>query len=118
LTSPETTDCHVLVIGAGGAGVRAAIEASGYGETILLSKAIAGKGGCTPMAEGGYNAVLRAQDSVEAHFRETLESASGTCCEGEPSSTSRRMARSPSAISAARSTPGPATPATARATRS
>ncbi|MGV8080671.1 MAG: fumarate reductase (CoM/CoB) subunit TfrA [Syntrophales bacterium] len=74
MTSPETTDCHVLVIGAGGAGVRAAIEASRYGETVLLSKAIAGKGGCTPMAEGGYNAVLRAQDSIEAHLRETLES--------------------------------------------
>jgi fumarate reductase (CoM/CoB) subunit A len=66
-------DCHVLIIGSGGAGVRAAIEASGYGETILISKTIAGKGGCTPMAEGGYNAVLREQDSCEVHYEDTLK---------------------------------------------
>jgi len=66
-------DCHVLIIGSGGAGVRAAIEASRYGETLLVSKTIAGKGGCTPMAEGGYNAVLREEDSCEAHYEDTLK---------------------------------------------
>ena len=65
-------DCHVLVIGSGGAGVRAAIEAARYGETVLVSKTIAGKGGCTPMAEGGYNAVLRQEDSNEIHYEDTL----------------------------------------------
>ena len=59
----DVVDCHVLVIGSGGAGVRAAIEASKYGDTVLVTKTIAGKGGCTPMAEGGYNAVLRESDS-------------------------------------------------------
>jgi len=73
MRSAEFLDCHVLVIGSGGAGVRAAIEASGYGETILVSKTIAGKGGCTTMAEGGYNAVLREQDSCEAHFDDTMK---------------------------------------------
>jgi fumarate reductase (CoM/CoB) subunit A len=66
-------DCHVLIIGSGGAGVRAAIEASCYGETLLVSKTIAGKGGCTPMAEGGYNAVLREEDSCEIHYEDTLK---------------------------------------------
>jgi len=66
-------DCHVLVIGSGGAGVRAAIEASGYGETVLVSKTLTGKGGCTTMAEGGYNAVLREQDSCEIHFEDTMK---------------------------------------------
>jgi len=66
-------DCHVLIIGSGGAGVRAAIEASRYGETLLVSKTIAGKGGCTPMAEGGYNAVLREEDSCEIHYEDTLK---------------------------------------------
>jgi len=69
----EVVDCHVLVIGSGGAGVRAAIEASGYGDTILISKTIAGKGGCTPMAEGGLNAVLREEDSCEIHFEDTMK---------------------------------------------
>ena len=55
----DVVDCHVLVIGSGGAGVRAAIEAAGSGDTVLVTKTIPGKGGCTTMAEGGYNAVLR-----------------------------------------------------------
>ncbi len=69
----EVVDCHVLVIGSGGAGVRAAIEASQYGDTVLVSKTIVGKGGCTTMAEGGYNAVLREQDSCGIHFEDTLK---------------------------------------------
>jgi fumarate reductase (CoM/CoB) subunit A len=71
--SDEVQTAHVLVIGSGGAGVRAAIEASAYGDTILISKTLAGKGGCTTMAEGGYNAVLREQDSCEIHFEDTMK---------------------------------------------
>lgn len=68
----EIVDAHVLVIGSGGAGVRAAIEASRYGSVVLASKTIAGKGGCTTMAEGGFNAVLRDLDSIEVHREDTL----------------------------------------------
>ena len=53
MRSDDIVNCHVLVIGSGGAGVRAAIEADTYGDTVLVSKTIVGKGGCTPMAEGG-----------------------------------------------------------------
>jgi fumarate reductase (CoM/CoB) subunit A len=66
-------DCHVLVIGSGGAGARAALEAEKYGDTILLSKTLTGKGGCTPMAEGGYNAVLRERDTCLMHVEDTLK---------------------------------------------
>ncbi|MFZ1897439.1 fumarate reductase (CoM/CoB) subunit TfrA [Methanoregula sp.] len=69
----DVVDCHVLVIGSGGAGVRAAIEAAGSGDTVLVTKTIAGKGGCTTMAEGGYNAVLRKEDSCEIHYEDTLK---------------------------------------------
>ena len=72
MLADEVCDCHVLVIGSGGAGVRAAIEASQYGETVLISKTIVGKGGCTTMAEGGYNAVLREDDDCGIHFEDTL----------------------------------------------
>ncbi|MDI6876730.1 MAG: fumarate reductase subunit A [Methanomicrobiales archaeon] len=68
----EILDCHVLVIGSGGAGVRAALEAVRYGDVVLVTKTIAGKGGCTPMAEGGYNAVLRSGDSEDLHIEDTL----------------------------------------------
>ncbi len=73
MLADETVDCHTLVIGSGGAGVRAAIEASCSGDTVLVTKTIAGKGGCTPMAEGGYNAVLREQDSCSIHEDDTLK---------------------------------------------
>jgi len=68
----ECLDCHVLVVGSGGAGIRAAIEASGTGETILVSKTLPGKGGCTTMAEGGYNAVMNPEDSIEGHIADTM----------------------------------------------
>ncbi|MDV0440886.1 fumarate reductase (CoM/CoB) subunit TfrA [Methanorbis furvi] len=67
------SDCHVLVIGSGGAGIRAAVDASASGDTIIVSKTITGKGGCTVMAEGGYNAVMRNADSVATHYEDTLK---------------------------------------------
>jgi fumarate reductase (CoM/CoB) subunit A len=73
MLADEVVDCHVLVIGSGGAGVRAAIEASQYGDVVLISKTIVGKGGCTTMAEGGFNAVLREEDSCGIHFEDTLK---------------------------------------------
>jgi fumarate reductase (CoM/CoB) subunit A len=72
MRSDDIVNCHVLVVGSGGAGVRAAIEADTYGDTVLISKTIVGKGGCTPMAEGGYNAVLSEEDSCDIHFDDTL----------------------------------------------
>ncbi len=71
--SDAVDTAHVLVIGSGGAGVRAAIEAAEYGETMLVSKTLTGKGGCTTMAEGGYNAVLREADACEIHYEDTLK---------------------------------------------
>ncbi|MDD1683598.1 MAG: fumarate reductase subunit A [Methanoregula sp.] len=73
MLADEVVDCHVLVIGSGGAGVRAAIEASQYGDTLLISKTIVGKGGCTTMAEGGFNAVMREADSCGIHYEDTMK---------------------------------------------
>ncbi|MGA2934696.1 MAG: fumarate reductase (CoM/CoB) subunit TfrA [Methanomicrobiales archaeon] len=72
MRADDTVECHVLVIGSGGAGVRAAIEAEKHGDTVLVSKSLAGKGGCTPMAEGGYNAALREGDSCVLHKEDTI----------------------------------------------
>jgi len=71
----ETVDTDVLVIGAGGAGARAAIEAAKYNLNVtLLSKELLGKAH-TCMAEGGYNAALAnidTADNWEIHFRDTI----------------------------------------------
>lgn len=69
----EIIRSHVLVIGSGGAGVRAAIEASFHGTCVLISRTIAGKGGCTIMAEGGYNAVMNEADTIADHFADTMK---------------------------------------------
>jgi len=73
--SYETIDTDVLVIGAGGAGSRAAIEASKNNvHVILLSKELLGKAH-TCMAEGGYNAPLANVDPAdkwEVHFKDTV----------------------------------------------
>ncbi len=71
----ETHPSDVLVIGAGGAGLRAAIEASAKGaRTALVCKSLLGKAH-TVMAEGGIAAALAhvdAQDSWQTHFRDTM----------------------------------------------
>nr|WP_232452856.1 fumarate reductase (CoM/CoB) subunit TfrA [Methanopyrus sp. KOL6] len=73
----EHLECDVLVIGGGGAAARAAIEAAKKGlNVVIVSKGAMGRSGCTVMAEGGYNAVLRTtdpDDSFDAHFRDTVE---------------------------------------------
>jgi succinate dehydrogenase / fumarate reductase flavoprotein subunit len=65
----------VLVIGAGGAGLRAAIEASAAGVTVgLLCKSLLGKAH-TVMAEGGIAAALANvddRDSWKVHFADTM----------------------------------------------
>jgi len=65
----------VLVIGAGGAGLRAAIEASAAGVKVgLLCKSLLGKAH-TVMAEGGVAAALANvddRDSWKVHFADTM----------------------------------------------
>lgn len=72
----ETIDTDVLVVGAGGAGCRAAIEASNHNVSVtLLSKELFGKAH-TIMAEGGYNAALGnvdPADNPDIHFKDTVE---------------------------------------------
>ncbi len=58
----ETHEHDVIVIGAGGAGLRAAIEASAHGAAVgLICKSLLGKAH-TVMAEGGVAAALRNTD--------------------------------------------------------
>src|SRR4249920_434407 len=65
----------VLVIGAGGAGLRAAIEASASGVSVgLICKSLLGKAH-TVMAEGGIAAALANvdnRDSWKVHFADTM----------------------------------------------
>jgi succinate dehydrogenase / fumarate reductase, flavoprotein subunit len=71
----ETHEHDVLVIGAGGAGLRAAIEASAAGVSVgLVCKSLLGKAH-TVMAEGGIAAALAnvdTRDNWKVHFADTM----------------------------------------------
>jgi succinate dehydrogenase / fumarate reductase, flavoprotein subunit len=71
----ETHEYDVVVIGAGGAGLRAAVEAQGQGaRTVLVTKSLLGKAH-TVMAEGGIAAALGnvwPEDNWQVHFRDTM----------------------------------------------
>src|SRR5277367_3128415 len=74
--SYDTHTHDVLVIGAGGAGLRAAIEASASGMSVgLVCKSLLGKAH-TVMAEGGVAAALgyvEPKDNWKVHFRDTMK---------------------------------------------
>jgi succinate dehydrogenase / fumarate reductase flavoprotein subunit len=74
--SYETVETDVLVIGAGGAGLRAAIAAAEAGRHVLVvCKSLLGKAH-TVMAEGGIAAALHNvayQDTWEVHFADTMK---------------------------------------------
>ncbi len=71
----KTIEHDVLIVGAGGAGLSAAIEASGQGQsTGIVMKSLLGKAH-TVMAEGGMAAALGnvdARDDWKIHFRDTM----------------------------------------------
>jgi succinate dehydrogenase / fumarate reductase flavoprotein subunit len=71
----ETHEHDVLIIGAGGAGLRAAIEALGQGATVaVVCKSLLGKAH-TVMAEGGIAAAMANVDQADdwpTHFRDTM----------------------------------------------
>src|SRR6266571_7986225 len=71
----ERHQFDVIVIAAGGAGLRAAIESSALGaKTALVCKSLLGKAH-TVMAEGGVAAALAhvaPNDSWQVHFRDTM----------------------------------------------
>src|SRR5215207_2633578 len=73
--TPEWHDFDVLVIGAGGAGLRAAIAAREQGmRTAIICKSLFGKAH-TVMAEGGAAAAMgnvNSKDNWQVHFRDTM----------------------------------------------
>jgi succinate dehydrogenase / fumarate reductase flavoprotein subunit len=74
-TKFETHEHDVLIIGAGGAGLRAAIEALGQGASVgVVCKSLLGKAH-TVMAEGGIAAAMANVDRADdwrTHFRDTM----------------------------------------------
>ena len=77
LTDIDRYDTDILIIGAGGAGLFAALHAqqtAPEGTKITIAvKGLIGKCGCTRMVQGGYNVALGGGDTVERHFMDTIQ---------------------------------------------
>ncbi len=72
----EYRDTDILIVGAGGAGLLAALHALETDPSLdvtIAVKGLLGKSGCTRMVQGGYNVALGPGDSVERHFMDTIE---------------------------------------------
>ncbi len=80
--APKTLDTDILILGAGGAGLFAALHAHkaapGLSITVAV-KGLLGKCGCTRMVQGGYNVALAREDSVERHFMDTIVGGAWLC---------------------------------------
>ena len=82
MTADVVTD--VLVVGAGGAGMYAAISAARNGaDTVLVDKSLISRGGATIMAQMTVAAAVGEQepDHWTHHLRDTLEAGRGLCNE-------------------------------------
>jgi fumarate reductase flavoprotein subunit len=72
----ESIRTDILILGSGGAGLFAALhayDANPHATVLITVKGLLGKSGCTRMVQGGYNAVLHPSDSLDQHFRDTIE---------------------------------------------
>ncbi|MCL2898736.1 FAD-binding protein [Brenneria tiliae] len=75
-------DTDVLVVGAGGAGMSAAIAAAQQGRRVLLAdRSLIGRGGATIMAQMTVAAALgeQGEDSWRHHYADTLAAGRGLC---------------------------------------
>lgn len=78
----RTLDTDVLIVGAGGAGMYAAIEAARRGAAVLLAdRSLIGRGGATVMAQMTVAAATGEQtpDHWEYHLKDTLAAGRGLC---------------------------------------
>jgi succinate dehydrogenase / fumarate reductase flavoprotein subunit/fumarate reductase flavoprotein subunit len=72
----DELNCDVLILGAGGAGMLAALHvttANPRARIVIAVKGLIGQSGCTRMVQGGYNCVLNSADSFDKHFDDTIK---------------------------------------------
>ena len=73
----ETIETDILIIGGGGAGMRAALTAKERGaEVLLVSKTPVGKSTCTYLSGGAFSLAVEGM-SQEAHLRATMQAGKG-----------------------------------------
>jgi L-aspartate oxidase len=91
-TSQLFADC--VIVGAGVAGLRAALEAADHRNVIVVCKATL-EDSNTWKAQGGIASVLREDDSFESHIADTLRTGCGLC---EPDTVERVVREGPELV--------------------
>jgi L-aspartate oxidase len=79
---PHAANVDVLVIGAGVAGLVAALDLVDAVPGLcvaVLDKGVVGSSGSTPLAQGGMAAAVGAQDSPRVHAQDTIRAGDGLC---------------------------------------
>ena len=84
----------VLIVGAGAAGLAAALRIADRARVLVLSKDGI-EGGSTNRAQGGIAAVMHPRDSVARHVRDTIQAGAGLC---DPEIVQFVVERGPDAI--------------------
>src|ERR1700722_19143801 len=75
---PVPAETDFLVIGAGVAGLRAAVELAAAGTVLVLVKREVTDSN-TQWAQGGIAAALSDEDEISLHLQDTLEAGDGLC---------------------------------------
>ena len=73
LAGAEQIDTDVLVIGGGGAGASAALAAAEGGASVIMANKLRIGDSNTVMAEGGIQAAVGEDDSLQQHFEDTIK---------------------------------------------
>lgn len=95
LAGVPVTDTDVLVIGGGGAGCAAALAAAERGARVLLATKLRLGDSNTVMAEGGIQAAIEPEDSLQQHVQDTLRAGHHA---GDPALVSALVGDGPEAI--------------------
>jgi L-aspartate oxidase len=90
----ETISCEYLVIGAGVAGLRAAIELAPLGRVLVIAKDRLTESS-SEYAQGGIAAALNDDDTMELHEQDTLAAGDGLC---DPAAVHALVNEGPAAI--------------------
>lgn len=77
LAGAPVVDTEVLIIGGGGAGCAAALTAAEAGGRVILATKLRIGDSNTVMAEGGIQAAVGEDDSIQRHFEDTLRAGHG-----------------------------------------
>ena len=95
LAGAENMKTDVLVIGGGGAGAAAALTAAAEGAKVIMANKLRVGDSNTVMAEGGIQAAVGEDDSLQRHFEDTMK---GGHMKGNKELVAQMVTDAPSAI--------------------